>query len=336
MLRTDISTFLVIFFLNIINFGAPLYLVYPQDPTNSELLDPHPNAAFGHNRGVIAPEFEDWRAAFQKMIDVAFMGDTVTLRLDDDTTRVLNWEKTFTVSIFLLVYFLFILMTTILLLNLLIAMMSTTYEEILEKATQAWRFNFARCVTLLEIAAGGWPFKGIGPFKDLFLGEPDPSSPMHFMPGDIIEISQDGTTVVHQRTGFEAPLLSRELVGGDNDRDVALRAGGFAGRLRHRGRPKKKKVAPTPNILGRGTSFMMKGITTEAQNAKDIAVQAGNAVKHFHWWSVVDDHIVEQQITTDRGEEIVRFRNVLRRYCELTHLSWKDENGNEVTAPRGV
>ena len=225
-------------------------------------------------------------------------------------------------------------MTTILLLNLLIAMMSTTYSEILEQATQAWRFNFARCIILLEVAAAGWPLKGVGPFANLYLGEPDPSSPMHFMPGDIIEISQDGTTVVHQRTGFEAPLLSRQLVGNDNDGEVALRAGGFAGRLRHRGRP-KKKVAPTPNMLGRGTSFVMKGIT-EAQNAKDKAVQAGNAVKHLQWRSAVDDHIVEQQITTDRGEEIVRFRNVARRYCELTHLSWKDENGKEVTAPRGV
>jgi len=231
------------------------------------------------------------------MFFLAFMGDTIDLHLDEHTTAALDWQKTFGIIAFLALYFVFILVTTVLLLNLLIAMMGSTYSEILDAATLQWRFNFARHVALLELVAERWPYCGHWPFDDLFLGSADPADPTHFMPGDKIALSTDGTHVIQEQSGVEVPLLSRQL---------ASEVGTGSGRARNSWMLKQATVLPT-SACNSQVSFVMDDVDWKEHS-----------------------RIIEVRVNTERGEEVLRFRNVARRYCEMTYVSWRDEDGNEL------
>jgi len=81
---------------------------------------------------------------------------------------------------FLLAYLVYMVISLILLLNLLIAMMSTTYESIMERSVLEWRVDFARMVLKIELECEwltkppGWTCGLVKPW-DLHAGEKAPN-----------------------------------------------------------------------------------------------------------------------------------------------------------------
>jgi hypothetical protein len=143
MLREDIFIFLVLFVLFITNFYLILYTIYPR--AGDSML----------------PEFSQfnrWSKALEAMWVLAFMGEPADMDFEYEQLSALNFWQKVDMSVFVGTYFFYVLMSIILLLNLLIAMMGHTFDDVFEKATLEWRLMFARYVLRLELTAGslGW------------------------------------------------------------------------------------------------------------------------------------------------------------------------------------
>lgn len=118
-------------------------------------------------------------------------------------------------------------MSVIILLNLLIAMMSTTYTKIEEASTMEWRLDFARLVLKLELECG-WlhnPPKICGrqlftPW-DMHAGEMSAGRDKYVIYFRHVEANVEGG-------GIEGGKAVFDDIGADNEIDVA--GGGGAGR----------------------------------------------------------------------------------------------------------
>ena len=97
-----------------------------------------------------APQFIHPLQTFQSLVELGFIGEPIALDLysgfiqTDGTTR--GTMKLLLFLAFSILYCNYIIMSLVLLLNLLIAMMSTTYASVIESSTLQWRLDFARLV----------------------------------------------------------------------------------------------------------------------------------------------------------------------------------------------
>ena len=100
----------------------------------------------------MAPQFNDAKTAFSALIDLAFLGEGIELDMFDEETGLDFWQSV-DFKMFVLMYYFYILMAMILLLNLLIALMSNTFNKVTEESKLRYRQDFARRVLRLELLA---------------------------------------------------------------------------------------------------------------------------------------------------------------------------------------
>ena len=136
MVAHDISIFLALFMMFLFNYGFAMYICYPR---------------VGYFGPPYAPHFNYFLGAVQEMAELAITGDAIRLFLDvqqPDTTAM--WIE---VILFMVLYIIYTMLTLILLLNLLIAMMGTTFSDVQQEAIREWRVLYARNILRLEMMA---------------------------------------------------------------------------------------------------------------------------------------------------------------------------------------
>lgn len=146
MLLEDIRTFMFLFLMFLAMFYFAMFILYPA---------PNP----------MAPQFNDAKTAFSALIDLAFLGEGIELDMFDEETGLDFWQSV-DFKMFVLMYYFYILMAMILLLNLLIALMGSTFTKVTEESTLRYRQDFARRVLRLELLARRMKF-------DTHVGRPD-------------------------------------------------------------------------------------------------------------------------------------------------------------------
>ena len=135
----DLFTFLWLFCAFIVSFYCALYILYPQ--------------ANGFERIGVVDSFNTWYGALVSVAQLGFLGAEFDVDMDVlSTTALSTWQRIDLVT-FAALYIIFILMSIILLLNLLIAMLSYTFESVREDSTLQCRLSFARHVLWLEMFA---------------------------------------------------------------------------------------------------------------------------------------------------------------------------------------
>jgi hypothetical protein len=139
MLRDDIMTFLVLFVLIFVAFYSMLFTVYPR--TGEEALPQ-------------ATAFNDWAQALEALVYLSFMGEPPEVAVDKAAFDALSMPQQVNYGIFLSFYTFFILVGMVLLLNLLIAMLSNTFNAVQMQQVLAWRLERARRCLRLELLAG--------------------------------------------------------------------------------------------------------------------------------------------------------------------------------------
>ena len=151
VVRGEFLTFMSIFLVFLAAATFTMITIFPQHPAAGPLPQ--------------APDFGHWGAAIYAILMVGFTGEPLDLNLDLEYFAPLGyWQKVCLAAVGV-VYVLFIFASLILLLNLLIALLGSSFSETSEKATLQGRVAFATVVLRLELVAH---FLGI----NTFAGEP--------------------------------------------------------------------------------------------------------------------------------------------------------------------
>ena len=144
MLGKDVSNWLVLFAIFILNYGVVMYVCYPPDFSESTLATADP-----------VPNFEKFWPAFWSLIEAGLIGERIALDIAawngfDTSSAKAKWKNVAFLA-FLLSVIMYYIMALVLLLNLLIAMMGETYAKTMQNATLEWRVAYARQVLRLEL-----------------------------------------------------------------------------------------------------------------------------------------------------------------------------------------
>ena len=135
----DLFTFLWLFCAFIVSFYCALYILYPQ--------------AHGFERIGVVAQFDTWYGALITVAQLGFLGAEFDVDMSVlSTVSLTSWQKVDLVC-FAALYIVFILLSIILLLNLLIAMLSFTFDSVRQDSTLQCRLSFARHVLWLEMFA---------------------------------------------------------------------------------------------------------------------------------------------------------------------------------------
>jgi len=144
MLGKDVSNWLVLFAIFILNYGVVMYVCYPPNFSDSMLATADP-----------VPNFEKFWPAFWSLIEAGLIGERIALDIAAwngfDTSSAKAVWKNLAFLAFLLSVIMYYIMALVLLLNLLIAMMGETYANTMRNATLEWRVAYARQVLRLEL-----------------------------------------------------------------------------------------------------------------------------------------------------------------------------------------
>ena len=127
MLIDDLRIFMALFLMFLFNFFTAMFVVYPA---------PAPQAT----------QFNALPSAVSALVDLAFVGQPVELDLAATTVERVpsTWERV-DLSIFVLLYYGYVLVAMVLLLNLLIALMGNTFAKVTEQATLGATLRGACC-----------------------------------------------------------------------------------------------------------------------------------------------------------------------------------------------
>lgn len=136
MLSTDVTVFLFLFCIFLVNYGAAMYISYPQA---------------GEQRLPQVVDFNHPLDALYSLVRLAFAGQDLSVDLDRGRLADLTAAEAVDFVFFLFFYLFYAIMSMILLLNLLIAMMGDTYSGTMNDSTLEWRVSFARRVLRLEL-----------------------------------------------------------------------------------------------------------------------------------------------------------------------------------------
>ena len=142
MLEHDVTQFLIIFIIYIVDCGVAMWLMAPRYVMDSSL---------GDGRW-------SFLAMTQELLMLGLIGTELPVSVSDEFHNkqghyIDKPADLFNLGVFSLLYGYFAVMTLILLLNLLIAMMGQTFQETMEVAHIEWRLAFARRVLLYETLA---------------------------------------------------------------------------------------------------------------------------------------------------------------------------------------
>ena len=137
MLKRDLMVFMVLFGLFMMTFYITLYTMYPRA---GDVYIPH------------VMKFNAWYTAIQSLLELAFTGSPANVNLDVDYDD-LSYSQTAGLVVFFAIYVFYGVLSVILLINLLIAMLSFTFETVLKDSTLSSRTAFAQCIMRLELIA---------------------------------------------------------------------------------------------------------------------------------------------------------------------------------------
>lgn len=140
ILFNDIAIFLILFFNFCLAAYLVLYIIYPR--------------ANGFYDVGFVTAFNSWNRAFMSIVHLAFLGVNFELNLDSSLNEPLSPWQEIDLALFVLIYFGFILFAIILLLNLLVATLANTFDDVREESTLMCRLSFARYMLRCESFAG--------------------------------------------------------------------------------------------------------------------------------------------------------------------------------------
>ena len=153
MLFSDVTRFMIIFAIFLLNYGLAMYLTVP--PYVIDVTDDNSEGK--------------WTliAMFQDLVKLGLLGVELPMdfrvQLSDTQGAYDKFNEGYlgtwgwwNLGIFLGMYVFYTLMSIILLLNLLIAMMGQTYETTMEVSEIEWRVSFARRILLYETLAAAY------------------------------------------------------------------------------------------------------------------------------------------------------------------------------------
>jgi hypothetical protein len=141
MFKTDLATFLLIFFYFMIAFSSTMYILYPRS---------------GDGYIGTLPAFNTWYGVIRAQLMIALVGADPAIYTEPELLHPLGPFELADVLIFFVLYFFYILIALILLLNLFIAMLSYTFEKSTEEAISQSRLTFANSVLKLELMAASY------------------------------------------------------------------------------------------------------------------------------------------------------------------------------------
>ena len=101
-----------------------------------------------------AAVFNDWSMALEALVYLSFMGEPPEVAVDVGAFETLSMPQRVNYGVFLAFYTFFILVGMVLLLNLLIAMLSNTFNAVQVEQVLQWRLERARRCLRLELLAG--------------------------------------------------------------------------------------------------------------------------------------------------------------------------------------
>ena len=101
----------------------------------------------------MAPPFNKWYNALRSLVELAFTGSPASINLEVENFVELSKSQVAALGLWFALYILYILFSLILLLNLLIAMLSFTFDTVRDESTLQCRTSFAQLIMRFEIAA---------------------------------------------------------------------------------------------------------------------------------------------------------------------------------------
>jgi len=134
----DFATFITAFAFVLSGFYLALFASYPR---SGDHVLPH------------ASVFNEWHASLLDLLNLALLAEKVSITLLPDSFAVLSGWQLGSLAVWLLLYYLFLVVSCILMLNLLIAMLSHSFDKALGEATLESRLSFATDVMKLELVA---------------------------------------------------------------------------------------------------------------------------------------------------------------------------------------
>ena len=143
MLRDDVATYLVAYAWTLVVFFFALWTLYPRA---------------GEDLFPVAEQFNSPISAIQAIIQLSLIGEPFQIysSMLVPLSKHMSWTMTLSLGLWILLYLFFIIMTLILLVNLLIAMLTHTFETVREEATLQSRLSFAQCIIKQELVAESW------------------------------------------------------------------------------------------------------------------------------------------------------------------------------------
>jgi hypothetical protein len=139
ILRNDLLIFLNVFGAITVAFFFAMFFLYPRS---------------GASQLLIIEQFNKPISAMINLLELALVGANADIDVDaifDPLST--NWMARINLIVFVASYVIYTLISLILLMNLLIAMLSSTFEKVQEESTLSYRISFARCVLKYEITA---------------------------------------------------------------------------------------------------------------------------------------------------------------------------------------
>jgi len=145
MVVNDLLVWIIVFLAQFTAFYAALFILYPRSGTN-ELP--------------FAPDFNHLLDSFLALLQLALIGEGVDIpaealrdRAFSQAGTLMSLEQTIAIWLWVVLYYIYVLVCLILMLNLLIAMLTTTFEAVQEAATLKSRLDFAVAIMKLEPVA---------------------------------------------------------------------------------------------------------------------------------------------------------------------------------------
>lgn len=140
ILRNDMVSFLLFFGAFILLLFACMYIVYPRSGGFDDLN--------------LFSEFNSWYEALHAVIVLALTGTTMPLAPNSgEILDGLSGWQSFDLFLFGCFYIAYILLSITLLLNLLVAMLTSTFDGVKQESTLHSRLSFAQCVLRWELLA---------------------------------------------------------------------------------------------------------------------------------------------------------------------------------------
>jgi hypothetical protein len=138
MLRRDMATFMALFLWFLVASYFGMYTLYPRSGGNSL---PHVSS------------FNNWYIAFFALTDLSFLGEKIAFTFFETSWEHMGSTQLLCLFLWLALYYMFLIISLILMINLLIAMMSHTFDAAREEAVLQSRLGFASCIMKLELIA---------------------------------------------------------------------------------------------------------------------------------------------------------------------------------------